>query len=154
MTDFYPTNVYKKNEPPTVALAILYRENQFLLQLRDNIPTILYPGYWGLFGGHLERGETPEEAVKREIWEEITYDLQIFHPFGCYQDERAVRHVFYAPLTVTLEQLILHEGWDFALVTTEEIGEGEIYSTKAQQYRPLGKIHQKILHDFLKAELH
>ena len=154
MTNFYPINAYKNNELPSVALAILYRENQFLLQLRDNIPNILYPGYWGLFGGHIEIGEDPEEAVKREVWEEIDYQLKSFYPFGCYQDERAIRHVFHAPLTVSLDQLTLQEGWDFALISAEEILQGEIYSTKAEEKRPLGEIHQRILCDFLKAELH
>lgn len=154
MTNSYPINAYQNNELPSVALAILYQENQFLLQLRDNIPNILYPGYWGLFGGHIEIGENPEEAVKREVWEEITYKTKTFYPFGYYQDERAIRHVFYAPLTVPLDQLTLHEGWDFALISAEEILQGEIYSAKAAEKRPLGEIHQKILHDFMKAELH
>ena len=46
------------NQQIHVAIAILYQDNKFLMQLRDNIPTIAYPGYWGLFGGHLEAGET------------------------------------------------------------------------------------------------
>jgi mutator protein MutT len=30
-----------------------------------------YPGVWDLIGGHVEAGETPEEALTREIQEEI-----------------------------------------------------------------------------------
>ena len=30
-----------------------------------------YPGVWDLIGGHVERGETPEGALVREIREEI-----------------------------------------------------------------------------------
>ena len=52
-------------QPIHVAIAILHRNGQFLLQLRDNIPGIIYPGHWGLFGGHLEPGETPAVAVER-----------------------------------------------------------------------------------------
>ena len=59
------------DQPVEVAIAILYQEDKFLMQLRDNIPGIFYPGYWGLFGGHLEPGETPDIAVKREVIEEI-----------------------------------------------------------------------------------
>ena len=63
------------NAPVEVALAILTYEDKFLMQLRDNIPTILYPGVWGLFGGHMEAGETPEIAVEREVLEEIGYQI-------------------------------------------------------------------------------
>jgi hypothetical protein len=35
------------NVPVEVALAILTYEDKFLMQLRDNIPTILYPGVCG-----------------------------------------------------------------------------------------------------------
>ena len=35
----------------SVALAMLQRDGRWLLQLRDDIDTIIYPGHWGLFGG-------------------------------------------------------------------------------------------------------
>ncbi|BFM38468.1 NUDIX hydrolase [Synechocystis sp. LKSZ1] len=134
-------------------MAILYQEDRYLLQLRDNIPTILYPGHWGLFGGHLETGETPLEAVKREIWEEIRFSLVAPQYFDCYSDEQAIRHVFAAPLTCSLNDLTLLEGWDWALVTPTEIKTGCIYSPKAQGAYPLGQRHQRILLDFCKAAL-
>ena len=54
-----------------VALAVLEREGRWLLQLRDDIEGIVHPGTWGLFGGHLDSGETPELALRRELQEEI-----------------------------------------------------------------------------------
>lgn len=39
-----------------VALAMLLRDGRWLMQLRDEIPTIVAPGCWGLFGGHLDPG--------------------------------------------------------------------------------------------------
>ncbi|MCA1994064.1 MAG: NUDIX hydrolase [Coleofasciculus sp. S288] len=132
-----------------VAIAILYRQGQLLMQLRDNIPSILYPGYWGLFGGHIEPGETPEEALKREILEEIGYTLLEASLFGYYPEPHVLRHVFHAPLTVELNQLVLTEGWDMGLLTPEQIQKGECYSERAGQVRPLGPAHQRILLDFL-----
>jgi 8-oxo-dGTP diphosphatase len=132
-----------------VAIAILQLEDRFLMQLRDNIPGIRYPGYWGLFGGHLESGETPEVAVKRELFEEIGYTASIVSEFGCYSEFDVIRHVFHAPLSVELNELVLKEGWDMDLLSPEEIKAGERYSKKAGEVRPLGRPHQQILLDFL-----
>jgi len=136
-------------KPIEVAIAILYRQNQFLMQLRDNIPGILYPGYWGLFGGHIEPGEDPETALKRELMEEIGYSPPTPIKFGCYSEVQVIRHVYYAPLTVDINQLVLNEGWDMGLLTPEQIQQGECYSEKAGQVRPLGFPHQKLLLDFM-----
>ncbi len=138
------------NQQVQVAIAILYQKDKFLMQLRDNIPNISYPGQWGLFGGHMEAGETPDIAVKREVLEEIGYSLPpTFAEFGCYPDEKAVRHVFYAPLEVELDQLVLNEGWDMGLLTPEDILQGSCYSAIALEVRPIGIIHQRIMLDFI-----
>jgi 8-oxo-dGTP diphosphatase len=136
-------------EPVHVAIAILYQEDKFLMQLRDNIPGILYPGYWGLFGGHIETDETPDIAVQREVKEEISYTLAQFAEFVCYADDAVVRHVFHAPLLVELNQLVLNEGCDMGLLTPEDIRQGECYSPIANEIRPLGAIHQRIMLDFI-----
>jgi 8-oxo-dGTP pyrophosphatase MutT (NUDIX family) len=139
------------NQQVQVAIAILYQKDKFLMQLRDNIPNIPYPGQWALFGGHMEAGETPDIAVKREVLEEIGYNLPPkVAEFGCYPDDRAVRHVFYAPLEVELNQLVLNEGWDMGLLTPEDIIQGSCYSAIAGEVRPLGIIHQRIMLDFIK----
>jgi 8-oxo-dGTP pyrophosphatase MutT (NUDIX family) len=138
------------SQPVHVAVAILYQENKFLMQLRDNIPNIIAPGCWALFGGHLEPGETPEIAVQREVLEEIAYELTDFTKFGIYSDEKAVRHVFQAPLLVPLNQLVLSEGWDLDLLTAEDINRGEYYSEKAGEIRPLATLPQQIMLDFIK----
>lgn len=54
----------------------LYDEKKrFLLQHRtDDAPT--YPGEFGIFGGEIEEGESPEIAVKRECMEELEYELR------------------------------------------------------------------------------
>lgn len=137
------------SQPVEVAIAILYSSDGFLMQLRDNIPGIFYPGHWGFFGGHLDPGETPEVAVKRELWEEISYIPPWVSKFGCYSDAKVIRHVFHAPLTVELEQLVLKEGWDMGLLTPEQIKAGHCYSQKADQVRPIGTPHQQILLEFI-----
>ena len=52
-----------------VALLVDHR-GRFLLQRRDNFPSILFPGLIGLFGGQREGDETFLECVVREVHEE------------------------------------------------------------------------------------
>ncbi|WP_413175740.1 NUDIX hydrolase [Anabaena azotica] len=134
---------------PQVAIIILCQNNKFLMQLRDNIPNIAAAGCWGLFGGHLEPGETPEIALVREVIEEINYELPSFEKFGIYADEKIIRHVFKAQLSVGLDQLVLNEGWDMGLLTSEDIYRGSCYSPIAGEVRPLGIPHQRIMLDFI-----
>lgn len=141
------------NQQVHVAIAILHQQDKFLMQLRDNIPNIAAAGCWGLFGGHIEVGETPDIAVQREVLEEIGYVLPSFGEFGCYPDEKIVRHVFHAPLLVELDQLVLNEGWDMGLLTPDDIRQGECYSSNAGEVRPLGVMHQRIMLDFIEKNL-
>lgn len=132
-----------------VAIAILYQNDKFLFQLRDDIPNIVYPGHWGLFGGHLDPGETPETAVEREVLEEIGYALPTLSKFGTYNDAKVIRHVYHAPLTIELDRLVLYEGWDMALLQHEQIRQGSCYSAKADRVLPLVPAAQRILLDFI-----
>jgi len=133
----------------SVAIAILYQGDRFLLQLRDDIPSILYPGYWAMFGGHLEPGEHPDDGIRRELLEEIGYAPPHLQLFEYYADEKIIRHVYQGELSVGLDQLVLNEGWDMDLVTVAEIRRGDRYSQRADQVRPLGSPHQRILLDFI-----
>jgi 8-oxo-dGTP diphosphatase len=132
-----------------VAIAILCHQGKFLLQLRDDIPSIIHPGTWALFGGHLELGETPEQGLQRELLEEISYAPPAVKLFGKYPIPGIVRYVYYGELTVDIDALKLNEGWDMALVSPEDILRGECYSTIAQQVRPLAAPHQQILLEFI-----
>lgn len=81
-----------------VAAIIVVDDGRYLMQLRDDKPGIFYPGHWGLFGGAVEPGEEPVEALKRELIEELEFSPKNiryftrmdfdFDPFGaghCYR---------------------------------------------------------------------
>jgi 8-oxo-dGTP diphosphatase len=62
---------------PCVALIIENPSKEVLLLLRDNKPEIAFPNHWSLVGGHVEEGETAEQAALRELSEEVSLDLKI-----------------------------------------------------------------------------
>ena len=123
--------------PATVALAMLQRDGRWLMQLRDDVPGIVGPGCWGLFGGHLEPGETPEQALRRELLEEIGWGGAALEFRLLHHHPRRLAHVFVGELTVPLQRLQLLEGQDMALVGEAELRSGAIHSPKLGQTRPL-----------------
>jgi len=52
----------------SISAIILDSDGRILLQKRDAIRGIYFPGYWGLFGGAIE---SPENAIKRKLAEEL-----------------------------------------------------------------------------------
>ena len=51
------------------------REGKFVFQLRDNSPNIPNPNKWSLFGGGIKVSESPEEALIRELREELSVHI-------------------------------------------------------------------------------
>ena len=135
-----------------VALAMLQRDGQWLLQLRDDVDTIIYPGHWGLFGGHLDPGETATEAVMRELQEEISWtpgtplELWFTHNNGT-----RIAHVFRGDLTDPIERLHLQEGQDLKLTSMEELSSGHVWSDRCGETRPIAPGLQVVI-DRLLAE--
>ena len=120
-----------------VAIAMIESDGRWLLQLRDDIEGILYPGLWALFGGHLDPGETPEVALRRELEEEINWAGSDLEPWFELRDDKRVRHFFRGPLAVPFESLTLLEGQDMVLAELDELLTGSIWSPKCQQQRSL-----------------
>ncbi|MBP1807181.1 NUDIX domain-containing protein [Rubellimicrobium aerolatum] len=49
--------------------------DRLLTTLRDDLPTIPFPGFWDFVGGGREGAETPRETLIREAREEVALDL-------------------------------------------------------------------------------
>ncbi len=63
-------------KPKNGAKVIIFSQDKILLFHRDDIPTIPFPDCWQLVGGGIEKDETPEQGLLREVKEEASYDLK------------------------------------------------------------------------------
>jgi len=73
-------NYTEWNNPiPVVAALVRYRE-QYILARNKQWPK----GYFSLIAGYLESGETIEEAVLREVKEELNLTGEVTNILGCY----------------------------------------------------------------------
>lgn len=67
-----------------VAAILVTEEGGYVMQLRDDIPHIWYPDHWGCFGGAIEPGETPLQALERELTEELGLAFTGISPFTSF----------------------------------------------------------------------
>lgn len=77
-------NSLRREFAPTI---VLDDRDRFLLQQRDDIAGIFYPGKIGLFGGHREGDETFLDCAVRELHEELGYYIapERFEFLGSYE---------------------------------------------------------------------
>lgn len=99
-------------------------KKRVLLQHRTEAAKHL-PGYWGFFGGQIEVGETPEEAGRREISEELNYTLKkpIFVMERDFSLPNTEGHmfVFIEPFLSDKSNLRLGEGQGWGWFKSEEV---------------------------------
>ena len=69
-----------------VLTGILKDDNELLIVKRSENDD-LYPGAWEFPGGHLENGETLKDGLKRELFEEIGFDIDFEPIITHYYDE-------------------------------------------------------------------
>jgi 8-oxo-dGTP diphosphatase len=85
---------------------------RILLQLRDDIPTIPFPGMWAIPGGMLEPPETPLACIVREVAEELGVEMAPADVTHLMTRTRSygVEHTFTARLDVPADEIRLTEG--------------------------------------------
>jgi 8-oxo-dGTP diphosphatase len=131
-----------------IATILLFdSERRLLIYLRDNKDSIPFPDHWDFFGGHIEQGETPEQALRREVKEELGIELdqwQLFRVYTCLEGDvyPNIKHVYWGILDKDAAELTLYEGQRLVGVTLEE-----------RRNFAFANILGRILEDFIQAGL-
>ena len=124
--------VFKMSRKRNVACCILYNDKREVMLQKKTLDHIAR-GRWCCFGGEIEAGETPPQAVKREMKEEMGFSLRT--SFFIERDYSVLNrtltgkeYVFLAKLNDTF-LVNLREGAGFAFFSENETKEIKIVPT-------------------------
>ena len=103
---------------------ILFYDDYGNILLQDRKDIRKHNEEYGFFGGKIEENETPEEALKREIKEELGIDLENFKLFKNYHQiikeiERNVNRWIFLASMPNIKKLKVKEG-KLALMKIED----------------------------------
>jgi 8-oxo-dGTP diphosphatase len=103
-------------------------KGRVIAQLRDDKPGLMFPNCWSTLGGGIEEGETPEQAVQREVTEEIEFcpPLKFWRLFEHHyrvegRDYKVDIYAFVGETDCEIADIHLHEGQRIAYLSAPDI---------------------------------
>lgn len=92
-----------------VSILIPYKKDNdifvYLQKRSENAKRI--PGYFGFFGGGAEEDESPEEALRREMKEEINFIPEDYVHFKQYEFNESIKYIFILEVDDDFEEKII-----------------------------------------------
>ncbi|HEY1074564.1 MAG TPA: NUDIX domain-containing protein [Patescibacteria group bacterium] len=111
-----------------VASAVIYKDNHILIAKRAATKKV-FPNAWEIPGGKVEVGESPQQALKREVKEELGIDIEVMQPLCVYSsqigNEWWTEIDFVAVLLLPSQTITLntHDHSDYAWINQSQIDE-------------------------------
>ena len=108
------------NKMIEVVAGVIYKEDKFLIAQRNLKKA--QGGFWEFPGGKLEKNETYEDALKREIKEEFNADIKVDKYIGenvHHYPDRDIKLVFYKA-TLLSDNIELLEHEDYKWITKDD----------------------------------
>jgi len=138
----YILRLIRSKSPILAVDGLILKENKILLVKRAIPP---FSGYWTLPGGHVKYGETVEEAIQREMKEELGGEFKIKKLLGVYSDPKRDPRYHSTAVIFLLEKIdnqeirLNFEGGEYKYFSSQELPQN------------IGFDHRKIIEDFLKS---
>ena len=125
-------------------------KNLYLMQLRDSKPDIIYPEHWGFFAGHWKNNETAEDAMIRELIEELCWRPKSLTYLGniIVEGNRRI-HVHECYSNKNIHSFDLQEGQELGAFTKEEIASNTLFSNKLMKRFPVTPISIEVFKCFI-----
>jgi 8-oxo-dGTP diphosphatase len=107
----------KKEDLQKNAVAVIVDNDNKILLLKRSKKAPWMPEQWGLVGGGIEKGETPQQAVEREMLEETGLNIKKFtKTFTIQRNPGSIEHIFACryegdPTDIRLSEENTNYGW-------------------------------------------
>jgi len=126
-----------------VSCILVSKTGELILQLRDDNPAIKDPNSLSLFAGAVEEGESLDDAIAREIWEETNLKFDDFaYLFAWNNGDGRISHVFYRD-RIDTAAIDIREGQGFRLIHSRA-------DLEKYKFAPISK---SILTEFFKRDI-
>ena len=99
---------------------IIKENNVFVYLQKRSKDAKRIPGYFGFFGGGAKGNENPEEALKREMKEEISFIPEGYVYFKKYEFDESIKDIFILEVDDSFEQKVTILEGEYGKWFTEE----------------------------------